>query len=113
MSQIVLTLRPRSCELTLAHQWRRARPGRRLACDGLAPTPGLEQAMKRYAAMVCLTCSLFLGTPAFAWNKPGHMVSASLAYRDLKRRDPAKLAAWVDILKQHEHFDRYWKPVLE
>lgn len=69
--------------------------------------------MRRAALWIGLIGSLSVAVPAHAWNKPGHMVSASLAYRDLKRADPAKAAAWVAILKKHEHFDQYWKPVLD
>lgn len=72
--------------------------------------------MKRKSCLVataCLNCLIFLCVPAHAWNKPGHMVSGSLAYRNLKQKAPARLASWVEILKQHEHYTLYWKPVLD
>jgi hypothetical protein len=58
----------------------------------------------------CLVVGLC--APSYAWNKSGHMVAASLAYRDLKQNHPEKLKAWIAILKQHEHFDQYWNPAL-
>src|SRR3954471_19146770 len=70
--------------------------------------------MKRPVVALAWLCgSLLLCAPAHAWNKAGHMVSASLAYRDLKLKDPAKVAAWVAILQHHPSFTRFWKPVLD
>jgi hypothetical protein len=45
--------------------------------------------MKTKRLVVCsLVVALVIGyipRPAYAWNKPGHMVVAAIAYRDLQR----------------------------
>ena len=48
----------------------------------------------------------------FAWNRAGHMVIASLAYRELALNHPVKLKQWVKILKKHPKFVELWKPIL-
>ncbi len=70
--------------------------------------------MKIQIRLGWLTFALVLGVaiPASAWNKSGHMVAASLAYRDMKKNNPTKLAKWIAILKKHPEFSTYWLPVL-
>jgi hypothetical protein len=50
-----------------------------------------------------------LGTPALAWNKPGHMVSGSIAYQELRRTNPQVLGRIVALLKQHPDYERLWR----
>src|SRR5262245_37644065 len=57
-------------------------------------------------------CVVVLSPSASAWNKPGHMVVASLAFRELKQKDPTKLGEYVALLKKHVHFQQFWLPVL-
>ncbi|AGA28443.1 S1/P1 nuclease [Singulisphaera acidiphila] len=50
---------------------------------------------------------VFLALPAYAWNKPGHMVTGAIAYAELKKNDPATLAKVVAILKKHPDINRW------
>jgi hypothetical protein len=47
------------------------------------------------------TILLFASTPAQAWTRPGHMLIAAIAYRELKATDPAILTTIVNIIAQH------------
>lgn len=53
----------------------------------------------RLAILVGLA-SCFVATQAGAWSRPGHMVTAAIAYRDLQA-DPAVRAAILDLLEAH------------
>lgn len=50
---------------------------------------------------------------AEAWNRAGHMVSASLAYCEMKQSHPEKLEQCLALLKQHPHFTEHWAPILD
>lgn len=54
--------------------------------------------MRRLSA-VSLILLLLMVTPAFAWNKPGHMVTGAIACDALTKDDPALLASLVKILR--------------
>lgn len=61
-----------------------------------------------------LTVTLMLGLlpgAAQAWNKPGHMASAAIAYAELKQSHPDVLARVIKLLKQHPHHDRWAEAV--
>lgn len=57
-----------------------------------------------------LTAFLLLGlaSPLLAWNKAGHMVTASIAYAVLKEERPAAIPKLLAILKQHPEFSTAW-----
>lgn len=44
---------------------------------------------------------LALAGPASAWTRPGHMVSAAIAYRELMRTDPSAVARIMAIMATH------------
>ena len=48
--------------------------------------------MRPVSLVSLLAASVLLALPAFAWNKPGHMVTGAIAYDVLKKEDPAALA---------------------
>lgn len=50
-----------------------------------------------------------LATSAFAWNKPGHMLTGSIAYLELKATVPQSVAKAVELLKQHPDYRRWEK----
>lgn len=57
--------------------------------------------------------SLLAASPmARAWNKGGHMVSAGVAYANLKLDAPAALAKAVELLKEHPQYESTWLPRL-
>ena len=60
---------------------------------------------------ISLLSLLFL-TPAFAWNKPGHMVTGAIAARELKANDPQALARVVALLKRHPFHRNVWRPIV-
>jgi hypothetical protein len=48
-----------------------------------------------------------------AWNKPGHMLTGAIAYRELKATNPKALSNVVHILKQHPSYQQKWLPRIE
>lgn len=48
-----------------------------------------------------------------AWNVPGHMVTAAIAYKELKAADPEALAKVIALLHDHPDFDEHWKNLVE
>ena len=71
----------------------------------------MKKTLRCVTAFVCIFA--LSGGPAFAWNTPGHMVSAALAFRELKLKHPDKADKWIAILKKHVHFNDHWKPILD
>jgi len=69
--------------------------------------------MRALLALPIGICLIMAGLSAQAWNKPTHMVSAAIAYADLKERNLDVIAKVVEVLKQHPHFDSDWAPLLE
>ena len=54
-----------------------------------------------------------LAPPAYAWNKPGHMVVAAIAYRELERtNNQAVIDKVVAKLKLHHDFNKRFGPKL-
>lgn len=63
--------------------------------------------------VVAMMFLLLLPSPAWAWNKPGHMVTAAIAYSELQQNAPqATVRGVVSILKQHPDFDGNWSSQL-
>jgi len=69
--------------------------------------------MRSVTVFFCGICFFFATQTAQAWNKPAHMVSAAIAYADLKEQHPAVLAKVIEVLKMHPHFESKWVPKLE
>lgn len=57
--------------------------------------------MKRWLAAVVIVLALASASPALAWNDAGHMISAFIAYRDLK---PATREKVVALLREHPRY---------
>ena len=53
------------------------------------------------SAAAALLLATTAAAPALAWTRPGHMVSAAIAYDELKVRDPKAVAAILEILRHH------------
>ncbi|OWY64438.1 hypothetical protein B7486_47295 [cyanobacterium TDX16] len=51
---------------------------------------------------------LVLPSPAYAWNKAGHMVTGSIAYSELQKNDPQALASVINLLKQNSDLYDKW-----
>ena len=58
---------------------------------------------------------VFLALPnlASAWSRPGHMVTAAVAYGAMKEVAPEALAATVTLLRQHPHYPTRFRPEIE
>ena len=65
------------------------------------------------AALVAAAALGAVPGEAHAWNRAGHMVSGSIAYRRLQREDARALARAVAILERHPEAGTRWKPHLE
>jgi hypothetical protein len=68
-------------------------------------------------ATVSLTASLVLLTlavlplPVSAWNIPGHMLSAAIAYQVLQQESPQAIDKVKAVLEKHPWYANQW-PVL-
>src|SRR5271157_96490 len=68
--------------------------------------------MRAIIAFLSGICFLVATPTVQAWNEPGHMASAAIAYMDLKERNPAALAKVIGVLKQHPDFESMWRDQL-
>jgi hypothetical protein len=50
---------------------------------------------------LAVLATLALSTPALAWNKGGHMVSAAISYAELKKIAPESVPRVIALLKKH------------
>jgi hypothetical protein len=67
--------------------------------------------MTRRSTIIALTLASFLALcgwvpEAQAWSRQGHMVTGAIAYARLQEADPAALAAVIDLLRTHPHYDQ-------
>jgi len=60
------------------------------------------------SASVGLAGLICLSTSGFAWHKPGHMITALIAYENL---DPATRSQLAALLKDHPRFAQDFQPV--
>lgn len=69
----------------------------------------------RYLCIVLTSAMICLLVPcqSQAWNKPGHMVTGAIAFRELKASNPQVLARVINLLKQHPFFEETWRPAIE
>ena len=51
--------------------------------------------------VLALLAGCLLGSPAAAWTRPGHMVTAAIAYDDLAAHDPKVLDRVLELLAAH------------
>lgn len=56
-----------------------------------------------------LLTALWLSCDALAWNKPGHMVTACVAFDALRMRDKDVINRAADLLRAHPFFESHWK----
>ena len=66
-----------------------------------------------YQMIVAVLLLLLAPTMSSAWNRPGHMVTAAIAYEALKQSDPEALAATVALLHEHPHFGTMFRSQIE
>jgi hypothetical protein len=61
----------------------------------------MTSAFLRAAGALLLTTSFLDPSSAMAWTRPGHMLTAAIAYDDLMAHDPAAIDTIVALLEHH------------
>jgi hypothetical protein len=64
------------------------------------------------AFLVCLTFSVSIA-PATAWNIPGHMLSAAIAYQVLRQESPQTIEKVKAVLEKHPWYANQWQARLQ
>jgi asparagine N-glycosylation enzyme membrane subunit Stt3 len=64
------------------------------------------------ASLVLLTLAL-LPLPALAWNIPGHMLSAAIAYQVLQQENPPTIEKVKAVLEKHPWYTNQWQSRLQ
>jgi S1/P1 Nuclease len=64
------------------------------------------------AALVLLTLAVF-PLPALAWNIPGHMLSAAIAYQVLQQENPQTIEKVKTLLEKHPWYANQWQARLQ
>jgi S1/P1 Nuclease len=64
------------------------------------------------ASLVLLTLAV-LPLPASAWNIPGHMLSAAIAYQILQQQDPQSIDKVKAVLEKHPWYANQWQAKLQ
>jgi hypothetical protein len=69
----------------------------------------LTKPMDAIRLLACLVMFSFaLPFPALAWNIPGHMLSAAIAYQILRRENPATIDKVKAVLEKHPWYANQW-----
>jgi hypothetical protein len=63
-----------------------------------------------YSVIVTLAA---LPTPASAWNIPGHMLSAAIAYQVFQQENPATIEKVKTVLEKHPGYAQQWRARLQ
>lgn len=61
--------------------------------------------MRAKLLLACFLSACLMPCCAHAWNGPGHMAVAEIAYQELKKSHPEILAKVLEALKQHPRLD--------
>jgi hypothetical protein len=62
---------------------------------------------------VVLTAVMALSNTAVAWNRPGHMLSAAIAYQVLQQENPHTIAKVIAILEKDPWYTNQWQAGLQ
>ena len=57
--------------------------------------------------------SFALPLPASAWNIPGHMLSATIAYQVLQQENPRSIEKVKAVLEKHPWYANQWQARLQ
>jgi hypothetical protein len=68
--------------------------------------------MSLLASIILLTFAL-LPIPASAWNIPGHMLSAAIAYQVLRQENPTTIEKVKAVLEKHSWYTNQWQVRLQ
>jgi hypothetical protein len=71
--------------------------------------------MEQIRLLACLTVIAVaaLPIPASAWNMPGHMLSAAIAYQVLRQENPPAIEKVKAILEKHSWYATQWEARLQ
>jgi S1/P1 Nuclease len=71
--------------------------------------------MEQIRLLACLTVIAVaaLSVPAFAWNIPGHMLSAAIAYQVLRQEDRGVIDKVKAVLEKHPWYANQWQARLQ
>jgi S1/P1 Nuclease len=71
--------------------------------------------MEQIRLLACLTVIAVaaLSVPAFAWNIPGHMLSATIAYQMLLPENPQTIDKVKAVLEKHPWYANQWQAKLQ
>ena len=58
--------------------------------------------------LLVVVLSILVAAPASAWNRPGHMITASIAYHAMKENSPKSLGRILTTLRKHPDYDSRW-----
>jgi hypothetical protein len=67
----------------------------------------------RLLAFVVVITVTALPIPASAWNIPGHMLSAAIAYQVLRQENPTTIAKVKTVFEQHPWYANQWQARLQ
>jgi hypothetical protein len=73
---------------------------------------GIAAAVSLIAFLVLLTLAV-LPLPTSAWNIPGHMLSAAIAYQALQRESPQTIEKVKGLLEKHPWYANQWQARLQ
>ena len=62
---------------------------------------------------VMLTAVMALSNTAVAWNRPGHMLSAAIAYQVLQQENPQTIEKVKAVLEKHPWYANQWQARLQ
>ena len=62
---------------------------------------------------VLLTAVMALSNTAVAWNRPGHMLSAAIAYQVLQQENPQTIEKVKAVLEKHPWYTNQWQARLQ
>ena len=68
--------------------------------------------MSLVASLVLLALAV-LPLPALAWNIPGHMLSAAIAYQVLRQENPQSIEKVKALLEKHPWYANQWQARLQ
>ena len=68
--------------------------------------------MSLIASLVLLALAV-LPLPASAWNIPGHMLSAAIAYQVLQQENPQTIEKVKAVLEKHPWYANQWQARLQ
>jgi hypothetical protein len=64
-------------------------------------------------AFLVLLTLVVLSHPASAWNIPGHMLSAAIAYQVLQQENPQTIEKVKAVLEKHPWYANQWEARLQ